>query len=739
MSNKEFIIKFAAVLIIFCVGFFFRIDSANLPGVPDNEKSFFEDQNNLLYMYDMDSYYNYRLTKNYIEHGYLGDKVVDNKEWDLHSYYPPGVPLDYPPLIVYITTLIYKIVNLFAAIPLLTVCFWLPAFIAPICGVLAYLIVSRLTNDYGGIAAGILAVTSSLYFVRSVPGWFDTDMFNVLFPLLIILFFFEAFKSENIKKNMVFACLSAFSMFLFATAWNGWQYLFYIISLFCIFYMIWSKIKGKNIKKIAYISGIFIFGSIFLICIFTGFLNIIKLVFGVLEFVKLAGNQGVWGPWPDIYIFITELQPPSIKAAIGGLGYLLSGISIFGIFLIFRILINDKLKEHFLKKMSWFFYLFLLFWTITGIFALTEGFRFIILLIPPLVIISGITVGIITEFFDQFNKKNLNKLLSLSFIIIICAFSFLAIYDASTNLVPRMNDDLWDSALWINNDTSNDTVIISSWVYGHFFAAIADRPVVLDGRLGYVETLPIREFDSAYSYKNLSPSTSREYWIDKALSTNNESLSLGIFRMLATSGDLAYLTLYNYTENSTKSIEILNIILGQNKELAMKTLTHNYHLNQKIAANIIEYTHPNNPVPFVLVTCDKMIDDGWWIFSFGEWDFENKQPGDPIYSFGEIIKDNNTLKTSDGINIDLNTYTAEWNGVKPYCVTIIENNKTKTYYLDKNSKFCVILNIDNGNSVVLDKQFEKSLFTKLVIEKRNSTNFKPIYSNKHVTIWKTNG
>lgn len=502
--------------------------------------------------------------------------------------------------------------------------------------------------------------------------------------------------------------------------------------------MIWSKIKGKNFKKIVYISGIVIFGSVFLICIFTGFLNIVKLVFGVLEFVKLAGNQGVWSPWPDIYIFITELQTPSIKAAIGGLGFLLSGISIFGIFLIFRILINEKLKKHFLKKMSWFFYLFLLVLSITGIFALTEGFRFIILLIPPLVIISGITVGIITEFFDQFNKKNLNKLLSMSFIFIICAFSFLAISDASNNLVPRMNDNLGDSAIWINNNTSNDTVIISIWVYGHFFATIADRPVVFDGRLGYVETLPIRDFDNAYTYGKLSPSTSREYWIDKALSTDNERLSLGIFRMLSTSGDLAYLTLYNYTRNDTKSIEILNRILGADKELAMETLINNYHLDQKTAANILKYTHSDNPVPFVLVTNDKMIDDGYWIFSFGEWNFKNKQPINYIYSFGKIIKNNNTLKTSDGINIDLNTYTAEWNNAKPYCVTIIENNKTKTYYFDENSKFCVIINIDDGNSVVLDKRFEKSLFTKLLVEKNNSTKFKPIYINKHVTIWKPN-
>ncbi len=70
--------------------------------------------------------------------------------------------MDYPPLIIYLTAFIYKFVNLFSQIPLLTVCFWLPVFIGPLCGIPAYFFVSRLTNDYGGIIAGILAVTISI-------------------------------------------------------------------------------------------------------------------------------------------------------------------------------------------------------------------------------------------------------------------------------------------------------------------------------------------------------------------------------------------------------------------------------------------------------------------------------------------------------------------------------------------------------------------------------------------------
>ena len=209
------------------------MESIHLNGVPANENDYYQNQNGLPYMYELDSYYNYRLTENYLDHGYLGDTIINGTEWDLHSYYP-GVPLDYPPLIVYITAFIYKFVNLFSQIPLLTVCFWLPVFIGPLCGIPAYFFVSRHTNEYGGLIAGILAVTIPFYAIRSFPGWFDTDIFNIIFPILIIWFFIESFQVKNTKLKISFAFLSAFSMFLFATAWNGYQYLFYIILIFCI-------------------------------------------------------------------------------------------------------------------------------------------------------------------------------------------------------------------------------------------------------------------------------------------------------------------------------------------------------------------------------------------------------------------------------------------------------------------------------------------------------------------------
>lgn len=743
--KRNTIITFAIILIIFSVGFILRIESVHISGISDNEKAFFEDQNGFPYMYELDSYYNYRLTKNYIDHGYLGDAIIDGKEWDLHSYYHPGVPLDYPPLIVYITAFIYKLVNLFAGMPLIMVCFWLPAFIGPLAGVVAYLFVRKFTNEYGAAAAGILMATAPFYFIRTVPGWFDTDMFNIIFPILVVWFFFEAIQSKTTKKMTFFTSLSIISMLLFAMAWNGWQYQFYLIVIFSVFYVIWNKLRGRQIKNLLYVLGGFFTGTLLLVAIFTGYLNVIKLFASPLELFKMVGSQGLWSPWPDIYISVSELASPTVEHVVSSVGIAFFG-GIFGFLWIFRVLINKNLKKRFLNKMSCVFFSFLILWTIVGFFALTEGSRFILMIIPPLVLSTGIMAGLCISYLDllrnstkiSFFKNSRNITIISSVILLLFVTPAIAnVYASFSGFTPGTNDDLWTASEWINNNTPNDTVIISEWSYGHLFTSIADRPVVFDGRLGYIETLPIRNYDNAYTFRDKSPSVSREYWIYRAFETGNERLSSGIFKMIATSGDLGYLTLDNYTKNTTKTVEILNSILGLNKEEAMAIMTHNYSLNAQEAQSVLNYTHPDNPQSFVLVTTDDMINSGYWVFYFGLWDFNKIEGNDNLtYSVGKISINNDILNSSDGILMNLNTGNIIWDGKTPYSSIIINKSKVKKHYLDKNSDFSVILNMDSNKSVIIDKNFENSLFTKLVIEKNPSTNFKSIHKNNDVTVWK---
>lgn len=746
MGKRQLGITFAIVLAIFLTGFFVRLDYVRLSSVPNSDKAFYEDQNGLPYMYEFgDSYYHYRLTKNFLDHGYLGDTLVNGRQWDMHSYYPPGVPMDYPPLIVYIAAFFYKFINLFTSVSLLVVCFWIPVFIGPLAGVVAYFFTRRFTNQYGAVAAGVFAVTAPLYAVRTVPGFFDTDMFIVIFPLLIIWFFIEAMQSKNMKVQIIFAGLSAFLLFVFSAAWSGWYYLFYIVFLFSIGYLIWCKLRKKSIKDIVYVLLIFTVGSLSLIGILTGFSNITKLVSEPSMLIKILGKSP-WAPWPNVYSLVSELAKPSIREVIADIGLALF-IGIIGIIWMFRILINDELKKRLLNKVTWFLYSFLLAWILIGFFLIfMGGDRFALLLMPPLVISAGIMIGMLAEYLELLKdsgksdilkrRKNLTGIISIAILLFITAPAVFSVHQIISNLSPSANDDLWNASEWIGSNTSRETVIISNWSKGHLLTAIADRPVTFDGRMGYIENLASRKNDNAFRYGVRSPGTSREYWIDKALSTNDEALSYGILKMLATTGDSVYLTLEDYTGSTAKSVEILNNILGLNKETAMNILINKYHLSEAQTHTVLNLTYPDTEVPFVFVTTDEIRDNAYFIFTFGQWDFTKDQGLNYTYSIDSYDVSEGILKSGNGISMDMKTGDVKWDGKTPYCVELVSKDKIEKRYIDSKSDFCVIVLMDYNKIAVIDKNFENSVFTKLFLEKSGNTYLKPVFITQSAIVWK---
>ncbi|OPX60231.1 MAG: Oligosaccharyl transferase STT3 subunit [Methanobacterium sp. PtaB.Bin024] len=738
--NKEFLIQVGIVLLIFSVGVFLRLDTINIAGDFDFKNPYYQDENGLPYMTELDSYYNYRLTENLLDHGYMGDTIINGVQWDLHSYYPPGVPLDYPPLIAYLTAFIYKFVNIFADVPLLVVCFWLPAFVAPLAGIVTYLFVGRFTNKYGAVSAGILTVTVPFYFARTVPGWFDTDMFNLIFPLLMVWFLFEAYDNISTQKGILFSFLSAISLFLFSLAWNGWQYLFYIIIIFWVIQILWNSIKGRMVNNHLYSFLVFLVTTLALVAIFSGFANIIKLAYSPLQLINLSG--GTWVDWPNVYSSVSELGKPSLEELVSDLGVIIFA-GLFGILWICRIMLNDSLHKKFLDRMNWLSFSFLVLWIIAGFATLTQGVRFIMILIPPLVISTGIMVGIIVEYLDLLkDTKRTDIFKIIPFLIKIFAILVLLVsllpgiinLENDNFLSPGTNDDVWAVSLWIKNNTANNTVIISTWSNGHVYTAIADRPVSEDGRMGYIETLPVRNYDDLYPFKNKSPSTARDYWICKSFSTDNESLSVGILRMLSTTGDRGYITLNMYMKNTTKTVEIMNNILGLDRNTSREILINKYNLETKQADEVLKYTHPENPSPMVLITNDGMLGPGYWTLSFGEWDFQKKQSIDFTYSTGTINIVSENLTSTNDVFMNLETGNITWKNEKPYCVGFVNNGTSKKRYIDDGSNFCIFI-INNKQVVVLDRKFENSIFSKLVIEKSNSTVFKPIYTNKSVVVW----
>ena len=179
------------VLILLAVVFALKAPAADLNMLNDDLKAEYTDASGLPYFSEMDSYYNYRLTEDFVDHGYVGDEMVNGSEWDMHRYAPTGNQINYELGIVWVTSWLHDFANNFLGgnHSLKEVAFWTGAIISTFAVIPAFIFARRLTNDYGAIVATLIIVLAPNYFAHTFPGFFDTDMFYYIAPIFFIFFF----------------------------------------------------------------------------------------------------------------------------------------------------------------------------------------------------------------------------------------------------------------------------------------------------------------------------------------------------------------------------------------------------------------------------------------------------------------------------------------------------------------------------------------------------------------------
>ena len=166
------------VLILLAVVFALKAPAADLNMLNDDLKAEYTDASGLPYFSEMDSYYNFRLTEDFVDHGYVGDKMVNGSEWDMHRYAPTGNQINYELGIVWVTSWLHDFANNFLGgnHSLKEVAFWTGAIISTFAVIPAFIFARRLTNDYGAIVATLIIVLAPNYFAHTFPGFFDTEI-----------------------------------------------------------------------------------------------------------------------------------------------------------------------------------------------------------------------------------------------------------------------------------------------------------------------------------------------------------------------------------------------------------------------------------------------------------------------------------------------------------------------------------------------------------------------------------
>jgi dolichyl-diphosphooligosaccharide--protein glycosyltransferase len=350
----------AIIVILVSFVFLLRAEAYDLSAIPVEQRSTFIDSNGLPYFSEMDSYYNLRLTQNYLDHGSLGDTFLNKTPWDMHRYSPVGISADYTPFIVYVTSFLYYLANIiYGDMSVKEVAFWAGAIVASFVAIPAYIFVRRITNDYGGIAAAIIIALGANYFSHTFAGFFDTDMFTVTFPILTMLFFVESVRSNRLISRIIFIIATVLTLAIFSIAWQG--YIFYPALLFIIvivylilgFYLKlnvihpFSDYSSKlqwfiNQKELFSVISIVLIGFVLLIIIqgIDNFLIQITALIGATSTQTTASA----GSYPNVAVSIAELQIPTLLsggifgAFLGSGGGIINGVggivALFGAFIV---------------------------------------------------------------------------------------------------------------------------------------------------------------------------------------------------------------------------------------------------------------------------------------------------------------------------------------------------------------------------------------------------------------------
>lgn len=325
------------ILILLAAVFALRVPAADLNSLSNDVKGDYVDAQGLPYFSEMDSYYNLRLTENFVDHGYAGDEVVNGSVMDMHRYAPDGGELNYELGIVYVTDLLNDIANMFGSYSVKEVAFWTGAIISSLAVIPAYIFARRLTNDYGAITAALIIGLAPNYFAHTFPGFFDTDMFYYIFSLFFILFFMECLKSDNLIYKIIFAVLSILSIGLFSMSWTGYVFYVALMGLYAVIYLIASfvlKIGNDHVEDYPSRLSWFLhqkdFLSVVLVLVvgfiglailrgFDGVTGIFSQVFGLLN---LQSASVVIGGFPNVLISVAEMQMPALLGSGMGSAFL---------------------------------------------------------------------------------------------------------------------------------------------------------------------------------------------------------------------------------------------------------------------------------------------------------------------------------------------------------------------------------------------------------------------------------
>jgi dolichyl-phosphooligosaccharide-protein glycotransferase len=623
-------------------------------------KEGFRDDTGQTYLLGIDPYYYFRQSRNLLEYGNIGTEIRDGLPFDTYKPAVEGsyVENNFHP---YVGVALFKIMGVFTNISLMGAFFYVGALIAALSIIPAFFICRRVGGNVAGFFGSMFTAINLFFVSRTAGESSDTDAYNVFFPLLISWVFIESLYQKDLKKRIILMSLVGFLIGLYAFTWTGWWFMWYFAAVTLgariLYAIVAASLKEKKmviltqkIKDNLIQLGVFIVSTTIFISLFVGVDHVIKLYKRPFQFLALkeVASSKIW---PNVLTTVAELNaasPESVVAQLGG--YFIITISVVGILyslkrklnwldfasftflgvgigmglqavnrdttglLVFALLlvvlgiagIVFSFRDGFQEWDITYFVLFGM-WLAITLWSTSRGVRFTLLIVPALVLGIGFFAGIVYRQFVYFISDGLHVPKAVTKIVLVLLLLLLFVYPNNhirdgyaqgLRSVPSMNDGWYNALTSIKDNSQSDAIVTSWWDFGHWFKAIADRPVTFDGG---------------------SQNRPQAHWVGKLLLTPDERVSFGILRMLDCGANWGFDAIDERIQDTVQSVDIVNEIVVEDRAGAAAVLER-YGFTAFEIENVLQHTHCTPPEGFVIASDDMVGKSGVW-GHFGAWDF----------------------------------------------------------------------------------------------------------------------
>ncbi len=552
------------------------------------------------YLSEADPYYYYALTQNILRNGRLGAPAAGGCFWNPRRLAPFGNAdaMNWHPYIGLWASRLVAMVN--PSMSMMLAVGFTPLFLT-VFAVAGYFLFAWLLSP--GIFAfelgALVLFLSPIVIQRSTLGWYDTDPYNLIFPMLIFATLLAALKKPD--EYLLLACVGGFLTGLYPLFWQGW--LFILMLMAGVAGVIGLRdffTSGRRQTAILSFAILYTLVSLLFATLFltpAGFYE--AVLNGVLYSARVRGaSQDLW---PNLLVLVGETADVTLKkwvyltshygvVALAALGLGVPAIKIFQ-----RRASGDTRPWAAVALMAGPLILF----TFTAE-------RFAILAVFPLSLLAAFGAQECLNFTADLAKRfQLPSLpLKVAGYLLITALiiprTLMGAHVSGYQSHFIMNDEWYGVLTDIKEKTPPQTIVHSWWPPGYFINAIAERRSVVDG-------------GSHQRHEN--------FWMAKVLMSRDSKGALGILRMISVGGSKPMDELAKKDIRGDVAVRLLLTITRETRARAAELLPAAWSSAEKEA--LLDLTHGSGtPPPSVVLLYDDLIEKNLMLQVIDQWSFE---------------------------------------------------------------------------------------------------------------------